>query len=393
MKKLKAQSNLWKLNLINAIGSFMLIMPVIVLFFRENGLTMSQILLLQSLFSAAVILLEIPSGYYADIFGRKKSIILGSCLALLGYAVYSLSYGFWGFLVAELILGFGTSFMSGADSAMIYDSLMDLGRENEYQKIQGKYTSIQLISEGSASVIGGLLALISLRFPLYCETIVLLAAIPLAMSLSEPQRREFKKEGNGIRSLLKLIKYSLHDHAEIKWLIIYSSVVSASTLTMAWFIQPYLSNTGIPLVYFGIIWAALLFFSSFLSWQAHRVEKIMGRKFALMSMIFLPAVGYLLLSFAWVHWSFLFLFLFYFARGINNPITADYVNRLISSDMRATILSVKNFIGRVIFAAIGPIVGWANDIYSLKDALLFSGGIFFFFGLVSLLFLKKHKAL
>jgi len=110
-------------------------------------------------------------------------------------------------------------------------------------------------------------------------------------------------------------------------------------------------------------------------------------------MIIFPAAGYFLLSLIWTPWSFLFLFLFYFARGINNPITADYVNRLISSDMRATVLSVKNFTGRVIFAIIGPIVGWMSDVYSLKTALLFSGGTFLFFGMVSLFFLKKHKAL
>ena len=87
-----------------------------------------------------------------------------------------------------------------------------------------------------------------------------------------------------------------------------------------------------------------------------------------------------------------FLLLFYFVRGVNNPIIQDYVNRLITSDMRATVLSVKNLVGRILFAIIGPFIGWITDVYSLQVALITSGSMFLGLGVISLLFLRKYKA-
>jgi MFS family permease len=393
MNKEKFNSNIWKLYLIKGLRSFMLAIPIMVLFFQKNGLSMKQVFLLQSLFSLAVIVLEVPTGYFSDIFGRKKSIIIGGILATIGFFVYSQSYTFFGFLWAEIILGFGISFISGADSAMLYDTLLEKGRELEYKKAEGRGSSIGLFSESIASVIGGFLALVSLRFPLYCDTAITFLVIPVALTLVEPERRKLESTESSLKSMLRLIKFSLHDHKEVKWLIIYSALAGASTLTMFWLIQPYLLATKVPLWLFGIVLAIMLVTASFFSWNAHKVEKILGRKKSLIMLIILPALGYFLLSSFWFVWSLVFILLFYVARGINNPVISDYINGLISSDVRATILSVKNLVGRLIFSLVGPIIGWVNDIFSLKAALLSAGATFFILGIISLAFLHKHKAL
>ena len=101
----------------------MLIMPIITLFYQENGLGMKDVLLLQGIYSVAIVVLEIPSGYFADVWGRKSTLIIGSFLGVLGFAIYSFTSGFWSFLVAELVLGIGQSFISGSDSALLYDTL------------------------------------------------------------------------------------------------------------------------------------------------------------------------------------------------------------------------------------------------------------------------------
>ena len=68
--------NIPKLYLIKIAKWFMLTMPIIVLFYQENGLSMQDVLTLKGIYSVAVVLLEIPSGYLADVWGRKKSLIL-----------------------------------------------------------------------------------------------------------------------------------------------------------------------------------------------------------------------------------------------------------------------------------------------------------------------------
>ena len=393
MKNLNLSSNVWKLYLIKAVRSGMFSIPIIVLFFKENGLSMKEILLLQSIFSIAVISLEVPTGYFADRFSRKTSILIGGVFATIGYTVYSLSYTFLGFLSAELILGVGLCFVSGADSAMLYDTLLENGKEGEYKKVEGKNGSLGMISEGATSIIGGFLALVSLRFPLYWDAGLAFLIIPAALLLVEPKRQEMKSTENSFVKMYKLIKFSLNDHKELKWLIIYSAIVSASTLTMVWFIQVYWADAGVPLKFFGVLWAILQFTSAFFSWHAHGIEKYLGRRKSLIALIVFPVVGYFLLSSLVFIWFGIFMLLFYITRGISNPVISDYINGLVSSDVRASILSVKNLIGRLVFSVIGPFVGWINDAISLQAALAASGLIFLLSGVIALLFMKKYKAL
>ncbi len=389
---IRVQSNIWKIGVIKALRWFMLMMPTIVLFFQENGLSMKEVLLLQSLFSVAVIIFEIPSGYFSDVVGRKATIVLACILSFLGFSIYTISYGFTGFLIAELVLGLGSSFLSGTDSAILYDSLLQANRDGEYKKYEGRLSAVGNFSEALASFAGGLLAVISLRTPIYAEAIVVFFSIPLALTLVEPARKAYKNTEGSIREIAKIVTYCLHQHSELKWLMVYSAIVGASTLTMAWFVQPYFLTVGLPLAYFGIAWGLLNISTGMFSLYAHKIEMTLGRTRSLVMLIFLSFLGSLLLALFQSLWAMVFLLLFYFVRGVNNPIIQDYVNRLITSDMRATVLSVKNLVGRILFAIIGPFIGWITDVYSLQVALITSGSMFLGLGVISLLFLRKYKA-
>ena len=312
-------SNLWKITVIRTIRSFMLIIPVIVLFFQENGLTLAQVLLLQSLFSIAVIAFEVPTGYLSDRFGRRTSIIIGCSFGVIGHGVYVVGTGFWGFLAAEIILGLGASFLSGTESALLYDSLREISRTDEHKRIEGRNTSLAMVSESIASVLGGALALISLRFPLYCEAVIMLALIPVALSLVEPKRQQLISKGNPFRDMVRITKYVLHDHREIKWLCFYSASVGASTLTMVWFTQPYLQQAGLPVVYFGVVWAAFQLVGASCSWHAHVIEGKLGKRWSLMALIALPAAGFLFLGTAGSLSAIAIIALFYIARESTVP--------------------------------------------------------------------------
>lgn len=380
-------ANVWKINFMRAVKNFMVMMPVIVLFFQENGLSMKEVLMLQTIFSVAVLSFEIPSGYFSDRLGRKKSIILGWSFIFLGFIGYSLAGDFLGFLFAELALGLGYSFISGTDSALLYDTLLELGREKEYKKIEGRSFSIALVSSGTASVLGGFLATISLRVPIYCEMIITLCAFPVIFSLYEPTRRKTKKVNGQLNEIVQLVKHSLRDNMKLKWVIYYSSFAATSTLMMVWLMQPYLKVNGVDVKFFGIILACLTFFSAVASWNVGKIEKLLGKKVVIASMLVFPVAGYFLLGSIWSVWSGVFLSLFYFARGVNGPIINNMIQNLISSDVRATIFSIKNLIARLMFSVLGPFIGWINDDFSLKMALLVTGIIFLLAGISTVVFL------
>ena len=367
------RANIWKLNLIQACRWFLLLMPVLVLFYQENGLSLHDVFRVQAFYSVCVIVFEVPSGYLADRLGRRRSMLAGVLCAAAGFWVYAFSTALPHFLAAQFCIALGASLISGSDAALLYDTLIELDRQDEYQKRAGRLGSIGNFSEGVAGLVGGLLALVSLRTPLYGQALVVLAAVPLVWSLVEPGRH---RAVQAPPSMLGVVRYALHGDAEVKWLILYSSLVGTSTLTVVWLVQPYLKEAGLALAYFGAAWALLQFSVGFFSYHAHRIEGWLGRRAALVALIPLSGAAYLALGHFQSLWAAVFLLVFYLVRGVNGPVLGDYINRQVDSQVRATVLSVKSLVGRLMFAGLGPAVGWASDAYSLATA--FSGcGVFF----------------
>lgn len=383
------QSNILKLYLIKIAKWFMLFMPIVVLFYEENGLELRHVVILQAIYSVSIVALEIPSGYLADAWGRKYTLVLGSILGFFGFLTYSFSYGFTGFLIAEIILGIGQSLISGADSALLYDSLLESGKKEEYIKYEGRLVSAGNFAEAFAGILGGLLATMSLRYPYYVQTVISATAIPASMLLIEPKTHK-KIIKMSLNHILKIVRYSLHDNKELKWNIIYSSVIGAATLTMAWFVQPYLNLVALPLSFFGIMWTLLNLTVGISSMYAHKIEFRLKQPNTIIGIAILIPAGFIALSRIHALWGIAILFLFYIFRGIATPVLKDYINRLCDSDVRATVLSVRNFVIRIFFAVIGPLAGWYSDKYTLQSALLLSGLIFLFFALTTQVFLLKR---
>ncbi len=366
------RSNIINLYLIKIAHWFMLFMPIVVLFYEDNGLEMRHVFILQAIYSVSIVALEIPSGFLADAMGRRKTIIIGTVLGTLGFATYSFSYGFVGFLIAEIILGIGQSLISGADSALLYDTLLESGKKDKYIKYEGRLISAGNFSEAIAGILGGLLATLSLRYPYYAQTLIAAIAVPASILLKEPDTHK-KMLTISFKNILQVVKYALHDNKELKWNIIFSSVIGASTLTMAWFVQPYFKLIALPLALFGLMWTLLNLTVGFSSMFADKIENYFKFKKLLIGItIFIPA-GFIIISQINTLWGIAVLFIFYYIRGIATPVLKDYINKLCDSDVRATVLSVRNFVIRIIFAILGPFVGWYTDNFSLQQALLITG--------------------
>ena len=367
-------------------------MPIVVPFYMENGLGMKDIMLLQGIYSITIVVLEIPSGYLADVFGRRKTLIFGSILGFSGFLCYSFSYGFWGFLVAEIILGLGQSLISGADSAILYDTLLDKKNEKEYIKYDGRITSIGNLSEAVAGIFGGFLAGISLRLPYITQTVVAFLAIPTAILLVEPARHIAMKKIY-FKDILKIVRYTLYEHKGLQKNILFSALIGSATLTMAWFVQPVFLKNNIPIEGFGLLWTLLNLTVGLIAAFAYKIERrLKQRNSIIIIAVFIPLI-YIAISYAGLVVSFILLFLFYAIRGFATPVLKDYINRLADSSTRATTLSIRNFIIRLNFALIGPFLGWYTDHYSLSEALFLAGTIFFTLSMLTMiLFLKSLKS-
>lgn len=358
-------------------------MPIVVLFYQENGLSMSQIFLLKSIYSIAMVVAELPSGYLADVWGCRRTLLFGAVMGTVGIVIYSISSDFASFAVAEVILGVGFSFVSGADSALMYDSLKAENRENEYIKFEGRITSAGNFAEALAGVTGGLLATISFRTPYYFQIFVAAIAIPAAFFLKEPKHVQ-ERVRLKMKEILAIVKLT-YRQPEMRSAILVSSFTGAATLTYAWFVQPYFKEAGVPVAVYGILWTMLNLSTGVFSIFAYRIERRLGRRNTLLLIVILLSAGFILTSIEISLAGIPILFGFYMVRGLATPVLKDYINQYTDSKVRATILSIRNFEIRIIFAAIGPILGYLTDTFSLQTALLIAGTSYFVAAMVSIL--------
>jgi len=369
----------------------MLFMPIVVPFYESNGLSMKDIMVLQAFYSVAIVVLEIPSGYMADVIGRKKTLIIGAIFGTTGFMTYSLSHGFTGFLVAEIILGIGQSCISGADSAMLYDSLLEKGQKEKYTRYEGRITSLGNIAEAVAGIIGGLLAGISLRLPYIAQTAISLIALPAAITLREPARKVPLIRAS-FMEILRIANFALFRDRPLRRNIFFSAITGTATLTMAWFAQPFFEYSKIDILWFGVLWTSLNLTAALASYSAHYFERRLGRTRSILLIALLIPCGYIALGRFHEPTGLIILFLFYLVRGFATPVLKDYINRLASSHIRATVLSVRNFIIRLLFAVTGPFFGWIKDIYSLPEALTLAGIIFMILSLLTaMLFISSRR--
>ncbi len=370
------RKNIARLYIIKISKWFNLVMPVVVLFYQDNGMGMQEIFLLKSIYSLAIVSLEIPSGWMADVWGRKKTLVMGTILGSTGILMYSFSYGFWAFAVAEIILGAGHSFISGSDSALLYESLKEEKKAHEYVKHEGRITSSGNFAEAIAGIAAGFLAAISLRMPFYVQFFVASMAVPAALTIKEPGIR-YVIHVQSIKKMAVDIKNILVKQPDLRISILLSAFTGAATLVFAWLVQPFFKEIGLPVEYFGIAWTALNLSVGVSSAFAYVVENKLKKRQEIILIILFLSAGYFFSGLLILREGLIFLFLFYFIRGLATPIFKNYINIYSPSHIRATILSVRNLVIRIIFAVVGPILGWLIDKVSLNLAFMAAGFIYF----------------
>lgn len=382
--------NILSLYLVKISKWFTLVMPIIVLFYEKNGLGLQDVFILKSVYSIAAVTLEIPSGYLADIWGKRNCLIMGCILYFGGYMCYSFTFTFEAFLFAEILLGIGQTLVSGADSALLYDTTVQYKKEQLYLRYEGRMTMIGNFAEAVAGIFGGFLAVYSLRLPFYAQAGIAFIGIPAAFALKEVSIKSSIQ--NPVNEILRIIRYSLITNKKLCYNIMYSGIIGAATLTMAWFVQPVLIKLETPTSLYGIIWTVLNLTVGLAAFYSDRVERFFGaNKMNTLILLFIVG-GYLALAFNLTYVGLFVLFIFYIFRGFATPILKGYINQMTFSEMRATVLSIRNFVIRLIFAAIAPFIGWMNDAYSLQVALLVTAGIIAIPGILFLILqLNKEK--
>ena len=243
---------------------------------------------------------------------------------------------------------------------------------DQYTKVEGKTYSIGNFAEAGAGILGGFLAEMSLRYPWYVQAAVATLAIPFAISLVEPQLQG-KKIKKNFKAILHVVRYTLVDNKLLKWFTLFSAITGVATLSMAWFAQPFFKDIDIPIKWFGILWATLNLSVGISSYHAHKFESMLKRNTLLLFIGIGIAFCYVFLGFSDTKWGIFWILLIYLIRGIATPVLKNYINEITTSEIRATVLSVRSFIIRASFALTAPFLGWIADIYSINESFWILG--------------------
>lgn len=373
------QGNIWKLYTIKLSKWFMVYMPIVVLFMESNGLDLRAVMTINGIYSMAVAVFEVPSGYFSDRLGRKQSLLIGTSLILLQFLVFSFSFSFWTLALGAVIGGLGASFISGTDSALLYDTLQVLGRKGDYIKWEGRTYALGTFSEAAAAIIGGSLAFYyGLRMPIYVQVGISGLGIMAALLLVEPPLATTAPKSSNKEQMQQILSYVFKKSKKLRFYIGLSTIFGLSSLLLAWFAQPYFKTQQLSEDQIGYLWAALNCTVALLALTAHRTTAKISPKVLVAFILAGFVVGYGVLG----YWGSQYLamglgalFFMYALRGIATPTFLNLINQYTPTDMRATVLSIRGLTIRLGYALVAPLLGWGADVYSLGEAFMGLSGV------------------
>ena len=369
-------NTIWRYYIFTFLRDLAFFSAVLVPFFTEwGGISLTQVQILQSWFMFWFFILEIPTGAIADYVGRKHSIALGALIVAVAVLVYGSVPKFEIFLLGEFLFAAAMALMSGADEALLYDSLKEAGRQEERKKIFWKANSFHLLGMLIAAPIGSFIASrLGLNMPMIFSAIPYLLAGLVAWSIREPAIRQTKSESKRYLDIVKKGFSFLRNHKVLRLLALDAIVVASSAYFIIWLYQPLLRSVGIGIFYLGVIHAVLVLSEILVSSNFERLTKLFGSDKRYLRVSAIVVVLSFLLVAAWPNVvTISILVILGGGFGLTRlPLMSAYMNKFIPSEQRATILSSISMFRRFGLVILNPLIGFTAD-YSLRLAALVVG--------------------
>ncbi len=342
--------------------------PCFLAFMVSRGLSFGQAVALGGVYSAILIVAEVPTGAFADRIGRRASMMLGAAAMVASSAVSYSAHSIVAFGAAECLAAISMSLCSGADSAYLYDLLSDRGAAHEYDRREATASAAHLIGAAAACAAGGLLAEIDLALPYLATGAVAAAALAIAAFMHDDGPRVPRAArvplGAELGAWFHHMREAVRDvlrSGRLAWLVGYSAVVFVLLRATNYLYQPYLDAQSFSLREVGFVFAGVNLVGALVAHQSHAVRRRVGDERLLWGLLASLAISFVALAAAHGPWAIAVIAVQAAATGLYSPLVKPLLNREIrESSRRATVLSVESIARRAAMALFLPLAGFAG---------------------------------
>ena len=356
------------------------------LFLLDAGLTNFEAFAANAFFTAGMVIFELPTGVVADGWGRRVSFLLGTVTlagaTLLYYLLWQLSAPFWWWAAVSVLLGLGFTFFSGAMEAWLVDALHFSGYDGALEAVFGRGQMVAGAAMLAGSVAGGVIAQATdLGVPFLVRAGVLAAMFAVAFRLMHDVGFTPERSARPLQATRAVLRASVDAGLKkppVRFIMLAAPFVQGVGFYVFYALQPYLLELfGDPRAYsVAALAAAIVAGVDILGgWMAPRVRDLVRRRTTVLlasnivsSLILL---GLLLTSSFWL--ALVLLVLWALVTSAGAPVRQAYLNDMIASKQRATVLSFDSLVGSSGGVVVQPLLGRTADLYGYPASLAVSG--------------------
>jgi MFS family permease len=365
-----------------------LIWGINTIFLLDAGLSNLEAFAANAFFTAGMVMFEVPTGIVADMWGRRASFLLGTVTLAVTTALYVLLWeveaAFWAWAVVSLLLGLGFTFFSGAVEAWLVDALDATAFEGPLESVFARGEIITGVGMLTGSVAGGYIAqAVSLGAPFVLRAAVLALMFAVAFTLMRDIGFTPKRDGRPVAEIKGIASSSIEYGwrvPPVKYLMLAAPFEGGVGIYVFYALQPHLLDLyGDPQAYgiAGLV-AAIVAGSQILGGLAtSQIRRLFRRRTsALLAAGALSTASLLLIGLIESFWPVIGLIVVWGLLGAASvPIRQAYLNGMIPSQQRATILSFDSLMSSSGGVAAQPVLGRAADVWGYPASYLLSGAI------------------
>ena len=343
-----------------------------ILFFIQNGLSLLQIGLLESIFHGTSLLCEIPSGMLADRFSYKTNLYLARLASIGSSVLILLGQGnFWIYAIAMMVNAWSYNFDSGTSTAFLYDSAVEAGQKDRYLQISSFLSGVAEVTRTLGTVVAGFFIHGALAWTYLIAIGLSFLSIILIYFMKEPMAKREKNEVLTFKTIVLQVRKEWHEKPVLfYWMMTYQLVGTLMCMFYFYYQQKISDLAGWQVSLVMLIGSGLNLIAVYV---ASQIGKKWNSNQVFPTLVALTGLA-LLLVFSGTPFAFLLVYLLTDTLyAVYQPIYFNDLQGYLPSSVRATMLSINSMLFSLSMIVIFPLTGWMIDRWGLVAVFLVLG--------------------